>query len=150
MNERSEYANPRTTPNNIWSGSRGLLAILTNPTELAKRKGNLICGYPVTDKNSKVWVDAEAAFHAFKSKNSDAEYDEKVMIKIITAKLLQYPDLIMEISRNGGTKWLESCNHITGAKTKAYQEWEGFGTESKFIRCLIAAYEIASKIEIPY
>lgn len=75
--------NPRTVPNNIWSGaSDSFLASLTNPTELAKRKGNLKSSYPVTDKNGKVWADSEAAYKAFKSKNSNAEYDKKVMVKI--------------------------------------------------------------------
>lgn len=47
--------NPRTVPNNIWSGvSDSFLASLTNPTELAKRKGSLKSSYFVTDKNGKV------------------------------------------------------------------------------------------------
>lgn len=37
------------------------LASLTNPTELARRKGKLSHTYPVTDKTGKHWADSEAS-----------------------------------------------------------------------------------------
>ncbi len=37
------------------------LAALTNPTELARRKGRLGRTYPVVDKTEKCWPDSEAS-----------------------------------------------------------------------------------------
>ena len=51
---------------NIWSGcSIGIGAALTNPTELAFRKGNLKNHYPVEFKG-RVFRDAEAAYQNHK------------------------------------------------------------------------------------
>jgi hypothetical protein len=47
---------------NISSNTRDpFLAALTNPTELARRKGNLPRSYPLKDKNGRMWPDSEAA-----------------------------------------------------------------------------------------
>ncbi len=69
-----------------------LLAALTNPTELARRKGKLARSYPVTDKNGKRWPDSGAAYKAFKT--GDTQRDEQVMVRIIAAKLRQHPELV--------------------------------------------------------
>lgn len=37
------------------------LAALTNPTEIARRRGNLSRSYAVVDKTGRVWPDSEAS-----------------------------------------------------------------------------------------
>lgn len=113
-----------------------LLAALTNPTELARRKGRLARAYPVTDTTGKRWPDSEAAYKAFKT--GDTPHDERVMVRIIAAKLRQHPALVRGVNRRGGVAFLERCDHLVGVKNS---RWEGRGRESRFIRCLIAAYE---------
>lgn len=115
-----------------------LLAALTNPTELAVRKGKLPRSHPVIDKTGKRWTDSEAAYKAFKTGNTPR--DERVMVRIIRAKLEEYPCLIDEIKKRGGVAFLERCNHFVGVKNS---RWEGQGLDSRFIRCLITAFEAA-------
>ena len=125
---------------NISSRSQdSLLAALTNPTELAKRKGNLRRSYPVVDTTGKQWPDSEAAYKAFKS--GDTPRDERVMVRIIAAKLGQHPELVAGIGERGGVAFLERCDHLVGVRSS---RWEGRGRESRFIRCLIAAFERVS------
>lgn len=111
-------------------------AALTNPTELARRKGNVTRAYSLIDKNGRVWRDAEAAYKAYKS--GDTPRDEQLMVRIIALKLKQHPCLVDGIKARGGTTFLESCNHLVGVKGS---RWEGSGRDSRFIRCLIAAFE---------
>lgn len=56
----------------ISSSAKGLAAALTNPTELAKSKGNLTQSYPV-EFRGKTYKDAEAAYQALKSTASKEE-----------------------------------------------------------------------------
>ena len=112
------------------------LAALTNPTELARKKGNLTRAYPVTDKTGRVWPDSEAAYKAFKSGNTTR--DVSVMVRIIAAKLEQHPELLAGVRERGGVAFLERCDHLVGVRGS---RWEGRGRESRFIRCLIAAFE---------
>ena len=114
------------------------LAALTNPTEIARRRGNLSRSYPVVDKTGRVWPDSEAAYKAFKI--GDTPHDERVMVRSIAAKLEQHPDLVEGIEARGGRAFLEGCDHLVGVRGS---RWEGRGTASRFIRCLIAAYEVA-------
>ena len=114
------------------------LAALTNPTELAKHKGNVPRAYPLVDKTGRVWRDAEAAYKAFKT--GDTPRDERVMVRIIALKLKQHPALVEGITARGGVAYLERCDHLVGVKGS---RWEGRGRESRFIRCLIAAFETA-------
>ena len=116
--------------------SEPLLAALTNPTELAKRKGNVRRSYPVVDTTGRCWPDAEAAYKAFKT--GDTPRDERVMMRIIAAKLEQHPELIAGIVERGGVAFLERCHHLVGVRGS---RWEGRGRESRFIRCLIKAFE---------
>jgi len=124
---------------NIWSGSK-TLAVFTNPTTLAKRKGNLKCDYPITFRG-KWYVDAEAAYQDVKRGGPwlDQPARERLCIEVIAAKLEQYPILVETITDNGGLAWLEACSHIVNGKIT--HDWEGYGRQSLFIRCLIAAYE---------
>ncbi len=124
---------------NISSRSCGLAGALTNPTTIAFRKGNISQQYPVTDKTGKVWADAEAAYKHYRT--GDLAHDMSRMTKIIAAKLTQHPELIVAINKAGGTDWLKTCNHLIGVKDS---RWEGIGTESAFIRCLVAAYDRVS------
>ncbi len=122
---------------NISSRSNDpLLAALTNPTELAKRKGNLRRSYPVVDTTGKRWPDSKAAYKAFKT--GDTSRDERVMVRIIAAKLEQHPELVAGIGARGGVAYLERCDHLDGVRGS---RWEGRGRDSRFIRCLIAAFE---------
>ena len=54
------------------------LAALTNPTEIARRRGDLSRSYPVVDKTGRVWPDSEAAYKAFKT--GDTPHGERVMV----------------------------------------------------------------------
>lgn len=129
---------PKIAPGNIWSGSR-TLAVLTNPTELARRKGNLRHSYPITYRG-RVWPDVEAAFHAHKA-GKDFGQQQALVTDLVEAKLQQHPRIAELIAHNGGIAWLRQCSHYTRARTPAFQRWEGDGEESAFVRCLIAAYQ---------
>lgn len=122
-----------------------LLAALTNPTELARRKGNLTRSYPLVDKTGRVWRDAEAAYKAFKT--GDTPRDEWLMVRIIALKLKQHSGLVEGIKARGGVAFLERCDHLVGVKGS---RWEGRGEESRFIRCLIAAFKTVLPTPVPY
>ena len=119
-------------PGNIWSGSKRL-AVLTNPTDLAYRKGNLEKKYPVIFRG-KTYADVEEIYKEFKG---GMESMEKIMEEGIVCKLIQYPRITEMILNSGGSKFLESCSHKVYGKSW----WEGEGIESPFIRVLIRAYE---------
>jgi hypothetical protein len=132
-------------PFNISASSKDSLgAVLTNPTELAFRKGNLKNHYPITDKSGKVWADVESAYKHYRT--GDLEKDKAIMIKIIATKLRQYPAIVKAVKSRGGIDWLKSCSHIIGVRNS---RWEGVGMESNFIVCLVTAYEIVLD-EMPY
>lgn len=125
---------------NIFSGQPGLGGALTNPTELARRKGTIIKGYPVVVAGTR-YPDAEAAYQALKC--GDAPADDRMMADIICLKFLQNPDLMNMVREMGGAGWLQQCSHFTGAKTPSAQAWEGAGMHSRFIRNLVAGYTLA-------
>ena len=125
---------------NIWSGSDiGIGAALTNPTELAFRKGNIKNRYPVTFRGVN-FRDAESAYQKFKS--PDMQESIEIMTEIIVCKLQQHPRLFEEITNRGGVEWLKRCRHIVGARNS---RWEGYGLESKFILCLLFAYQLCTE-----
>lgn len=127
---------------NIFSGEPGLGGALTNPTELARRKGAIPRPYPVI-YGGKRWIEAESAYQAFKT--DDATANDEIMAQVIAAKLLQNPELFDEIQSRGGVAFLEASTHWTGARTPGAQSWEGAGRESRFIRNLIRGFEFALK-----
>jgi len=124
-------------PGNIWSGSKRL-AVFTNPTVLARRKGNLKHDYPVTFRNKR-YADAEAAYQSVKRSGPWLSFAERecLMVEVIIAKLEQYPILAETIADSGGLTWLERCSHTIGGRSR----WEGVGRNSAFIRCLLRAYK---------
>lgn len=136
---------------NLWSGSNDpFAAALTNPTTIAKRKGKVSKDYPVTFKG-KTYVDAEAAYKQNKvddlvlakqgkidSRNND------LMVEILVAKLNQYPELITELTKRGGVKWLEQSEHTVNGN-----RFEGKGRQSPFISNLIKAYELVLNKQTP-
>lgn len=124
---------------NIYSGSRGIGAALTNPTLLSKRKGSIERDYPV-EINGITYPDAETAYQSLKRTAADRE---ELMVSIIAAKFLQHAFLIVAVEKRGSVEWLERCWHRTYARTPKYQWWEGQGRASPMIRMLIAAYERA-------
>lgn len=134
----------KVSPGNIWSGSK-TLAVLTNPTELAKKRGNLKHSYPVRIAG-RDFPDAEAAYQILKG-----EYDHFlsqserccVMREVIQAKFECHPHLAEFVEFNGGVKWLEKCDHWVRARRVSRRSmWEGQGRESLFIQCLIEGYEL--------
>jgi hypothetical protein len=133
---------PIVAPGNIFSGERSARTVLTNPTELARKKGNLRHSYPVTI-DGVTYPDAEEAYQRLKqglSHFADMGEREALCVRVIEAKLRQHPQLAEFITVNSGVQWLTQCRHFTGARTLAFSEWEGVGYESAFICCLIRAY----------
>lgn len=125
-------------PINIFSGADTPLgAALTNPTELARQKGNLHRSYPVRF-NNKHYPDAETAYQVLKPQAVD---NVELMAEIIVAKFKQHPDLAADVQTRGGAAWLRTCTHFTNARTEGAQRWEGAGINSPFIRVLADAYE---------
>ena len=122
----------------ISSNTKGLAAALTNPTELAKSKGNLTKSYPVEFKG-KTYKDAEAAYQALKStatKDEGPNSTYNLMVNIIKAKLEQHPKLVDEIIKQGGSAWILSSTH---QPTKQNSVWET-GGKNWFIESLNDAY----------
>jgi hypothetical protein len=133
---------PTVAPGNIFSGERSARTVLTNPTELARKKGNLRHSYPV-EIDGVVYPDAEEAYQRLKlglDHFAGMAEREALCTRVIEVKLRQYPQLVEFITVNGGGQWLAQCRHFTGARTQDFAEWEGVGYESAFIRCLIKAY----------
>ena len=122
----------------ISSNAKGLAAALTNPTELAKSKGNLTQSYPI-EFRGKTYKDAEAAYQALKStatKDDGPNSTYNLMVNIIKAKLEQHPRLVSEITKQGGSAWILSSTH---QPTKANTVWET-GGKNWFIKSLNDAY----------
>lgn len=126
---------------NIFSGEGGLGSVLTNPTELAREKGLLQRQYPVQFMG-KLWPDAEAAYQHLKLGNPLE--DDRLMAEIIAAKFRQHPRILDAINEKGGAAFIAACSHVTGARTASAKAWEGKGVESRFIRNLLAGYELVN------
>lgn len=135
----------------ISSNAKGLAAALTNPTELAKSKGNLTQSYPVyyqwLNKNGEAedneFKDLEKAYQELKdssesktkpSKENSGNY--RLMVDLIKAKLQQHPRLVTAISDQGGSQWILSSTH---QPTKQNSVWET-GGQNWFIEALNDAY----------
>lgn len=126
---------------NIYSGTIDgeLAAALTNPTELARRKGKLGTAFPVEFRD-RVWPDAEAAYLTLARFCPDEVERDNLMIDIIYAKFVQHPKLLTQVYLAGGEAFLSCCRHFTGHTN----EWTGVGQASRFIRNLVAAYKKAA------
>lgn len=122
----------RLKAGNIWSGDRNL-AVLTNPTCLAKKKGNLVNDYPVVI-NNVAYPDAERAYQALKTL---AIGKVAVMQMVLYQKLRQHPRIAETIKASGGHAFLEKCEHTINGNW-----WEGKGMKSPFLQCLSGAYEM--------
>jgi len=120
----------KLNPGNIWSGSR-TLAVFTNPTELAFRKGNLKNHYPV-EFRGEVFPDCEAIYWRFKKSEPDLM---AFMVEFMQAKLLQYPVLMQTIDLSGGIDFLNKCYHKVNGGW-----WESSHKEDRFMTCLKKAY----------
>lgn len=127
---------------NIYSGAGGLGSALTNPTELAFRKGVLNVRYPVVFAGRE-WADVETAYLTLKGQ--DEHENDELMAELIATKLTQHPSLMNAIEVRGARGFLEACSHFTSARTERFQAWEGQGRESRFIRNLIAGFELAKQ-----
>ena len=125
---------------NIWSGAGSLASALTNPTELAFKKGKLDTHYPV-EFRGKLYSDAETAYQCLKI--GETEADDDLMARIIMMKFQQHKDLATRVTALGGIDFLKTCRHFTGARSARFRSWEGFGESSRFIRNLIAGYKLS-------
>lgn len=123
---------------NIWSGASGLPGALTNMSERAREKGCIKHSYPVK-VNGVSYPDSEAAYQALKVHGAD-EYNDGLMIDLISLKFLQNTVLLERVTKNGGAAWLEKCSHFTQARSERFQAWEGQGNGSRFIRNLIQGF----------
>lgn len=123
---------------NISSNEKGLGGALTNPSELAFLKGNVVNHYPVKFRGV-VYADAENAYQETKNVSKMMSFVElqELMIEIIVQKFIQHPRLIEAVTKRGGSEWLMTCSHIVGRMSR----WEGNGMQSAFIRCLTLAYK---------
>ena len=122
----------------ISSNAQGLAAALTNPTELAKSKGNITKSYPV-EFRGKTYKDSETAYQALKNtatKDEGPNSTYNLMVDIIKAKLEQHPILTSEISKQGGSNWILASTH---QPTKQNTVWET-GGKNWFIKALNEAY----------
>jgi hypothetical protein len=127
-------------PGNIYSGASGGLAVFTNPTSIAKFKRNLKKDYPIVFRGRK-FIDAEFAYKSFSWPGMSWEDRQILCIEVIIAKFRCWPFLVDVISANGGGAWIRQCSHFIGiGKTIPSTAWEGEGTNSLFIKCLLQAY----------
>jgi hypothetical protein len=126
----------------ISSNAKGLAGALTNPTELAKSKGNITESYPI-EYGGKTYKDAEAVFQAIKDPTEgrtkparEVSNNYSLMVAILKAKLKQYPALVAGITKQGGSKWILAATHQPTSKNTV---WET-GGENWFILALNEAY----------
>jgi hypothetical protein len=127
-------------PINIFSGATGLGGALTNPTELARRKGCVDKAYSIRFKG-RDWVDVETAYHVLAQVDPTEEARDALMVELIAAKFRQHPELLQAVEAQGGSAWLCQCTHFTQARSERAQSWEGAGMESRFIRNLVAGFD---------
>src|SRR4030042_4537124 len=100
-------------PGNIYSGTPGGLAALTNPTELAREKGTLEESFPILFRGQE-YVDSETAYQETKRQCSWLSWNEReaLSMEVIVAKLSQHPQLLACIAESGGVSFLEQCCHF--------------------------------------
>lgn len=132
-------------PINIFSGAKGLGGALTNPTELARRKGCIDRPYPVIF-DGREFVDVETAYHVLAQGNPGESARDALMQELIAAKFRQHPELDAAVRDAGGESWLARCTHWTSARTERAQSWEGAGLDSRFIRNLVVGYRQAQTL----
>lgn len=126
-------------PGNIWSGSPfGLLAALTNPTELARKKGRLKNSYPVKYLGI-TYPDLETAYKVHKDKVTSKYH---LMVDLMTCKLDQHQMIFQAVKNSGGISFLRKCDHIVNGRNW----WEGQGMASPFIQALVSAYKRIAKL----
>lgn len=124
---------------NIYSGESGLGAALTNPTELAKRKGGITRSYPIR-VDGALFGDVEIAYFSLRTKCQNDQEIRELMTALIAIKLQTYPELQQAITDHGGVAWLQKCTHYTSSNRQNISTWEGDATSSKFIQLLIQGY----------
>jgi hypothetical protein len=132
---------------NVFSGETGLGAALTNPTSYARHKGGIDRDYEIVYGNHR-YKDVETAYLRLADPSHSAvDENDDLMAELIASKFEQHPDLAESVRHRGGASWLARCSHFTGAKSAEFQEWEGAGRASRFIRNLVRGYERACGLE---
>lgn len=132
----------------ISSNSKGIGAALTNPTELARKKGNIVDSYPV-EYNGIVYEDSEEAYKDLKDESEtktkptiENSKNYALMVNIIKAKLEQHPRLVAKVKSLGGSNWILASTHQPTSKNSV---WETNG-KNWFIKALNEAYKTVSGI----
>ena len=127
---------------NIDSSQKGLEAALTNPTELARSKGNLQESYGIMF-NGKYYKDVEEAYQKLKDTSEARTKPKKevsknyaLMVSLIETKLKTFPRLVKAIDDRGG---LEYLGQIVHQPTNKNTVWET-GGQDWFKSALIDAY----------
>ena len=133
--------NPSIAGINIFSGEKGLGGALTNPTELARKKGSITEAYPVVFAGKR-WSDVESAYHILGAKTASPAARDRLMAELIAAKFAQHPALAGAVEARGGAAFILRCTHWTGAKSEGARAWEGAGPDSRFIRNLAAGWAL--------
>lgn len=127
----------------ISSNSKGLAGALTNPTEIAKRKGNIDKSYPITF-GGVLYKDVEEAYQRLKDKtearkkpNKENSRNYRLMVDLISTKLNQFPELTEAIKEQGGSQWIMDSTHQPTNKNTV---WETDG-KNWFIEALNDAFQ---------
>lgn len=81
--------------------------------------------------------------HGTKLVNTKTNFS--LMVKLITEKLHQSPELLNQLKERGGEIYLAKSVHNTGSKTDAY--WQTSGGKNRFIAALSIAYHNAKEYE---
>lgn len=132
----------KVAPGNIWSGSK-TLAWLTAPTQLAYKKGNLQQAYGIEYKGVD-YVDVEHAYRSIKAAAGTEMPNESLaalMVVLLEEMFDTHRGIAECVHYNGGVEWLKQCSHFVGGRTRPANIWEGQGTASQYINCLIRAYK---------
>jgi len=145
IKQGAQQTSTKSTPISVVkidSNQKGLEAALTNPTELAKSKGNLQQSYSI-EYEGKQYEDVEKAFQELKdssesvrkpAKEESGNY--KLMVELIKTKLETYPRLVNAITKRGGLDYLNQTLHQPTNKNSV---WET-GGQDWFKSALIDAY----------
>lgn len=125
-----------------------LACALSLKTGLSTRRGLLDNSLPMSFSDSELgaensqYVDAFNAYLANKENKKEKGFKQKLMISVLTQKLVQHFGLVKTISSKGGVIWLQKCSY----KDQDNSYWSGYGVRSPFIYCLIEAYKSVAKV----
>lgn len=130
--------------NNIVARNKELRCISNlAPTPLKDNTGRW---YSSAEHMYQTWKTGQFDIKGYRKSGSKVKADiEKiklnsirVMIRVMTAKFEQHPEIQWLITGKGGVEWLEKCHHYVNGKDR---HWECIdGKRGAFMNCLIQAY----------